>query len=47
MRLGGGRATDVLSEVHGVVSHKSTDIMDLQVSKYIEEAMTVLNTFLY
>ena len=47
MRLGGGRATDMMSEIHDVVSHKSTDSMVLQVSKYSEETIALLNTFLY
>ena len=47
MRLGGGRATDMMSEIHGVVSHKFTDKMVLQVSKYRDETIKVFNTFLY
>ena len=47
MRIRGSRATDVLSEVHGVVSYKSRDNIALQVSKYREQTMTVLNTLLY
>ena len=47
MRLGGGRATDMMSEIHDVVSHKSRDNMLLQVSKYSEEKIAVLNTLLY
>ena len=47
MRLGGGRATDMMSEIHSVISHKSRDNIALQVSKYSDEMMTVLNTFFY
>ena len=47
MRLEGGRATDMMSEIHGVVSHKSKDSLALQVSNYSEETIAVLNTFLY
>ena len=47
MRLGGGRATDIMSEVHSIISARSLDNMVLQVSKYRDETMKVLNTFLY
>ena len=47
MRLGGGRATDMMSEIHGVISARSSHNMVLQVSKYRDETMKVFNTFLY